>query len=280
MADWLSGYVEVNGVRLHYTRTGGDKPSLVMLHGVTDSALTWVKITRELEMDYDVILVDRRGHGLSDAPEDGYTFTDHAADLAGLVKALDLQRPIIIGHSGGAATAAYFAAEYPELLSCLILEDPPWGTGWGTWEEMAAVMTEYFKNVKSKTREELISNRGKHYPTWSDEDSSNWVVSKLQLSPHVIRSFSQPKPDLEYLFSRITTPVLLITSDLEMEAINTEDDVKLLESLWQDGRAVRIPGTTHTIHNDRLRAFLSVVVTFLDAMKERERHCNFRYRNI
>jgi hypothetical protein len=64
--------------------------------------------------------------------------------------------------------------------------------------------------------------------------------------------------------------VLLITSDLNMGALNTEADVNLVESLWRDGCAVRIPGTTHTIHNDRPKAFLSVVMTFLDAMKERK----------
>ena len=63
-----------------------------------------------------------------------------------------------------------------------------------------------------------------------------------------------------------------------MDALNTEEDVKEIESLWRDGRAVRIPGTTHMIHNDRPRAFLSVVISFLDAMKERERHCGYNYR--
>ena len=41
--DWRSGYVETNGIRLHYTRTGGDKPPLVLAHGVTDAGPCWTR---------------------------------------------------------------------------------------------------------------------------------------------------------------------------------------------------------------------------------------------
>jgi hypothetical protein len=60
MASWQSGDVETNGIRLHYTRTGGLAPPLVLAHGVTDSGLCWTPIAEALAADYDVIMVDAR----------------------------------------------------------------------------------------------------------------------------------------------------------------------------------------------------------------------------
>jgi len=47
-------------------------------------------------------ITDARGHGLSNAPENGYSSSDHAADLAGFIDALGLERPAVGGHSMGA----------------------------------------------------------------------------------------------------------------------------------------------------------------------------------
>ena len=48
MGDWQTGIVEANGVRLHYTRTGGDKPPVVLAHGVTDDGLCWSPVAAAL----------------------------------------------------------------------------------------------------------------------------------------------------------------------------------------------------------------------------------------
>src|SRR5947209_3881186 len=129
MPEWFSGQVTTNGLRMHYTRTGGDKPPLVLAHGATDSGLCWSRVARALEAEYDVILPDARGHGLSDAPADGYSSSDHAADLAGLLVALGLERPAVGGHSMGAGAVLRLIAEYPDLVRCAILEDPGFRTG-------------------------------------------------------------------------------------------------------------------------------------------------------
>ena len=82
MSKWTSGDVVANGIKIHYNRTGGDKPPVVLAHGFTDNGLCWTRAAQVLEQDYDVIMYDARGHGFSDAPESGYSTEDHAADLA------------------------------------------------------------------------------------------------------------------------------------------------------------------------------------------------------
>jgi len=122
---WSSGYVEANGIRLRYYRTGGALPALVLSHGYTDNGLSWTGLARALQKEYDVIMYDLRGHGLSDAPQTGYGMDDQVADLLGLIEALKLQRPIIIGHSLGGSIAAAFAAKHPNLPHKVVLVDPP-----------------------------------------------------------------------------------------------------------------------------------------------------------
>ena len=55
MAQWQSGDVTANGIKVHYTRTGGDKPPLVLNHGATDNGLCWTPVATALEAEYDVV---------------------------------------------------------------------------------------------------------------------------------------------------------------------------------------------------------------------------------
>jgi pimeloyl-ACP methyl ester carboxylesterase len=71
VGQWFTGDTLANGMKIHYHRTGGDKPALVLSHGSTGNGLFWTRVARALESDYDVIMYDQRGHGLSDAPPSG-----------------------------------------------------------------------------------------------------------------------------------------------------------------------------------------------------------------
>ena len=71
MVLWESGYVEANGLKLHYRRSGRDSglPPLVTAHGISDDGGCWIPIAEEFVAQFDVILADARGHGRSEAPE-------------------------------------------------------------------------------------------------------------------------------------------------------------------------------------------------------------------
>ena len=76
-----------------------------------------------LEADYDLIMVDVRGHGQSDAPETGYTLAQMAGDLRGVIAGLGLRRPAVMGHSMGGGTTLALAGLYPDVPGAIILED-------------------------------------------------------------------------------------------------------------------------------------------------------------
>src|SRR5947209_7619464 len=129
MAEWFDGYVKSNGITVHYYRTGGssgnNKPQLILLHGILDDGLCWTPVVRDLQDQYDIIMLDARGHGHSDPPTEHFPIETLADDVAGVIRELGLEKPYIFGHSMGAETATALAANYPDLLRAIILEDPP-----------------------------------------------------------------------------------------------------------------------------------------------------------
>ena len=72
MKNWSDGYIDVNGNKIHYYRTGGDKAPVVINHGAGDDGLCWTRVAKVLEKDYDVILPDARGHGKSASGKGDY----------------------------------------------------------------------------------------------------------------------------------------------------------------------------------------------------------------
>jgi pimeloyl-ACP methyl ester carboxylesterase len=120
--NWSEGDVVANGVRHHYYRTGGDKPPLVLLHGFLEGALAWLRTARALEHDYDIVMVDARGHGRSDRMTSGYSQELLTEDAAGVIRALELGKPRVLGFSQGGTTGIHLADAYPDLVHALIVE--------------------------------------------------------------------------------------------------------------------------------------------------------------
>src|SRR5690349_15301 len=102
---WSTAICETNGINIHYTRTGRSTLPIILLHGLTANGSCWTALARALEGEYDIIMPDARGHGKSSVPEYGYRYEDHANDVVGLIRALGLSSPILIGHSMGCMTA-------------------------------------------------------------------------------------------------------------------------------------------------------------------------------
>jgi len=82
--QWYEDDVFANEMRTHYYRTGVAYPHLVLLHGFSENGLCWSRVAKALEGEYDVIMPDARGHGLSSGPETGYAQELVTADVAGM----------------------------------------------------------------------------------------------------------------------------------------------------------------------------------------------------
>lgn len=112
-----------NGVNIYYEVLGKGKP-VVLLHGFTASSAQWqyARIAGELAKDYQVILVDLRGHGKSDKPHDAeaYSLEHRLSDINAVLDDLNLERVHLLGYSMGGWLAFGMAAQYPERVASLI----------------------------------------------------------------------------------------------------------------------------------------------------------------
>lgn len=276
MHQLTNDFVEVTGIRLHYYRAGRtDRPSLILLHGVTDSGKCWSRVAEELIDSYDVIMPDARGHGRSDAPNIGYGEEDRAADVAGLIRALGLDRPVLIGHSMGAATAISTAALFPDLIRAVILEDPPWpGRSYGaTPEEREARMHQWkadIEQMQKKSIGELMTEQREQYPHWSEEELNPWAESKQQVSPNIATLMTAPRRRWSDYLRQANCPLLLIVGDVSLSAIVSPATIKEAKLFWQNGRAYHIPNAGHNIHRDQFDPYIKVVRAYLREVLRKE----------
>lgn len=268
--NWQSGVVEANGLRLHYTRTGDSKPPIVLAHGVTDAGACWSPVAEALAPSYDVIMVDARGHGRSDAPESGYGPAEQAEDLAGVIAALGLDRPAVLGHSMGAASALVLAGQHPSLPGSILLEDPPaWWTNWSQTPaalERNVAMRQRALDLKSLARDELIANQRSAHPGWADAELEPWAAAKQRFSLKVLSIFGHDNAssvDWPTVTRRITCPALLITADPEHGAIVTDESAAALKTLVPQLEIGHVPEAGHNIRRDQFARYMDVVRGFL-----------------
>jgi N-formylmaleamate deformylase len=266
-STWQSAFINTNGIRLHYVRTGGAKPSVVLAHGVTDDSLCWSPVAGVLAPDYDVIMIDARGHGLSDAPPLGYTPIEQADDLAGLITALDLKAPIVLGHSMGAATTLVLAARYPQLPRAIALEDPPpwWDPAYERPNSLAwqAMMRAWLVPLKQQPRQAILEAQRVAEPGWSDAELEPWVDSKLHFSLNFFNDLSDPGLDWIALVRQVICPVLLITGEVAAGALVTPAAAVAFKANLPQAQIAHIPEAGHSIRRDQFALYMQAVQPFL-----------------
>jgi len=274
MTEWQSGEVVANGITIHYHRTGGGGPPLVLNHGATDNGLCWLRLARELQGEYDIIMPDARGQGQSEAPEGGYDSATRAADLAAFIRALGLARPAVGGHSMGAMTTFYLAATYSDLPRCAILEDPVFRTETvaPTEEERRARAERQRREADERqamTREQIVAWGRERNPTWDEAEFGPWAESKQQVSAKFNMGGSvRPTEQTGWrdLIPKITCPTLLVTGDPERGAIVTPEAAAEAARLNPKVQVVRLHGAGHNIRREQFEGFLQAVREFLLAV--------------
>jgi pimeloyl-ACP methyl ester carboxylesterase len=262
-AGWSDGYVLANGIRIHYWRTGGDKPSLVLAHGSSDDGLCWTNLAKEFQNDFDIIMFDARGHGLSDPPGPSDPPDVQVEDLAGLIKELKLTKPIVMGHSMGSASVAHFAAKYPDLPRAVILEDPalvrpaaPPTASQTTPESRRATIL-----ARNNTSEEaLVEGCMKNSPKWGRSECEYWAPSKRRHHPNTALIDNSKRPAMRDLLSKIVAPTLILKADAD-EALKKQNEE--VARLLKNGKIVHIKGAGHNVRREGKEETIRVMKAFL-----------------
>lgn len=118
-------FAQINGITLHYQIIGAPegRPVLVFANSLGTDFRIWRDVIVRLVGEVGIVLYDKRGHGLSDAPDGPYAMDDHVADLGGLLDHLEIRKATICGLSVGGMIALGLFRDRPELVRSLILCD-------------------------------------------------------------------------------------------------------------------------------------------------------------
>jgi len=113
-----SGYAEINGVKIWYAVFGHGQPVL-LLHGGLANSNYWGNLVPALSNDYQVVVMDSRGHGRSSRSSEPLGYDLMASDVLALMDFLKLDKAAIIGWSDGAIIGLDIAIHHPERLTKL-----------------------------------------------------------------------------------------------------------------------------------------------------------------
>lgn len=267
MSKWYSDRIASNGIQLYYTRTGGNKPPVVLAHGFSDDGLCWTPVAETLEANYDVIMVDARGHGRSDAPDGGYNATTMATDLAGVITGLGLDQPVVMGHSMGGSTTMALAGLFPEIPGAIIIEDA--GASNMMADKSPAALArlqqwhERMVNLQSKTHAELIHHARTETPTWAEPELEPWAHAKLRFNMKALDRSDAVLLDWDQLLRNITCPALLLIADPERGGGVTRERATEMQALVPQLQVVHIPEAGHNIRREQFAPYMAAVSAFL-----------------
>ena len=116
-------YTRYGGLRMHVRNWGGEGRPVALLHGLASTCRIWDFVAPILARHFSVIAVDQRGHGDSGKPEGGYDFASVSGDVAALLEARGIEKPVLVGHSWGADVALELAVARPGLLQGIVFVD-------------------------------------------------------------------------------------------------------------------------------------------------------------
>lgn len=263
MTEWNSAFCKSNGIKIHYTRTGGNKPPLILLHGLIKNGLCWTDLARTLENEYDVIMPDARGHGQSDLPDSGYRYEDLSDDVAGLIQALNLSFPVLLGHSMGGMTAAVVASRKPNLLRGLVLADPTFLSPKVQREVYDSDVADQHRKRLNMSFEEIVEEARSKRPNRSSEALELSARARLQTSMAAFDVLTPPNPDYTQLVNNISVPTLLVIGDKGVISPVVAEELHRLNPGLQ---VEQIRDAGHALHMDQPEHFATVVTSFLHSI--------------
>ncbi|HEY5052971.1 MAG TPA: alpha/beta hydrolase [Solirubrobacterales bacterium] len=229
--------VRVGGVRLHVAEAGSGSP-VVLLHGWPQHWWAWRKVLPELAKQRRVICPDLRGFGWSDAPAGPYELGELAADVVGLLDALELDRVELVGHDWGGYIGFLVCLRAPERIRHYLamaiahpwVEPPKPSLGalrtFGYQFLLAAPGVGASTLRFAPSFVELVFKKGSHPEmTWTEEELACYAQSfrpadHALASSHLYRSFLRREvPRLRnghYRSRRLSVPTRLLTGEADL----------------------------------------------------------------
>jgi pimeloyl-ACP methyl ester carboxylesterase len=243
---------------------------MVLLHGLASASHIWNLVAPRLAAQgHSVTALDQRGHGESEKPDSGYDFATIVADDHAALQALEIERPVIVGHSWGAAVALHYAVTYPEQVSSLVLVDGAINqlSARPNWTRERARIDLAPPRFAGTPREAFLAriHSGPLGEQWTPEledimlhivqlRPDDTVAPRLDFENHlqiIDAMWDQPTFDL---YRQVQCPVTLIVAEQEQlrepwEGFRQarQEGIDTIKTVCPDIHVIRMPNTIHDI---------------------------------
>jgi pimeloyl-ACP methyl ester carboxylesterase len=277
---FTSRYVDTGGLRQHVV-TGGGGPPLLLVHGWPQTWYAWRLVMPALARDFQVIVPDQRGTGLSGRPQDGYDTGTLAADLVALMDALGHQRFAMAGHDTGMWIGYALAADHPGRLDRLAVAETPL-PGVSPSPPLFAnahlndALWHFAFNRLAEVNDQLVTGREEIYFGWQFASKAakklpdyavRHYVETLAAGPEALHaSFAIYRAldatiaqNQQRMQRRLTLPVLGIGGQYSLgdQVANT------MKLAADDVRALVVPGCAHWVPEEAPDQTLAALTAFL-----------------
>ncbi len=274
-------HVLVDGIDLAYVDSGGRKPPMVFLHGLSSYMGFWEYQVPAFQQQYRVLALDLPGYGASGRPDAPYTPPWFADTVAAWLDALGVREPAIVaGHSMGGQVAVHLALRHPDRVGRLILSAPAGFERFGAGA--ARTMRTYWHETRAMeaSEENIRANFLTMVFNRHDEGVERFIEERVRVgqsaafrgtSVAVSRSVAGMLDNLVLdLAKDVRAPTLIVYGTDDRMIPNpvfnggrTRTIAEQAAAAIPGSRLVMIPGAGHTVHHDAPRAFNDAVGEFL-----------------
>jgi 3-oxoadipate enol-lactonase len=268
-------YAVVNGVRLAFRVAGSGVP-VVFIHGESHSHEVWREQIAAISARHTVVVYDRRGHGLSEAPITGYSPVAHMHDLQALMRFLGLSDAHFVVSSRGGAIILQLLRVDPRLVRSVVFADatipiaplsPTFAAAVQRYRRPAASLAE-------AAQERAARKQAPFYKVARTRPRVAEIMSRM-IDQHSLRVAMNPRrgPDLTSAMDigpwnsrdfpdmvKLGTPVLIV--------VGAETDPLFLTSAeaaaaaWPTARRVVVPGADHLLPLEAPDTFNLLITEF------------------
>jgi pimeloyl-ACP methyl ester carboxylesterase len=271
-----SKYAAVDGTKIHYL-TAGHGPTVILLHGYTQTSRMWRPLIPRLTEKFTVIAPDLPGIGDSDIPKDGLDMKSAAIRIHALAKSLDITKARVVGHDIGLMVAYAYAAQFPAEVEKLIVMDA-FLPGVPGWELAYNDPNMWHFRFHGPTPEALVQGREKIYFAYfwndlaADKDHSLPEADRTAY----VSAYSRPGrmragwayfaswPDTAKDFAQmaqtqLTMPVLSIAGEKASAAILGPQ----MKRVATDVKIIELKGSGHWLMEERPKETMDALIGFL-----------------
>ncbi|PJA47443.1 hypothetical protein CO172_01275 [Candidatus Uhrbacteria bacterium CG_4_9_14_3_um_filter_36_7] len=274
---------------MNFIETANEGIPLLLLHGGSSRWQIFDSIIPDLKDYAQIFAIDLRGHGKSDRGDD-YKIESYVADIVAFIEG-DINKPVVVfGHSLGGMVGIVLTANYPDLVSGLIIGDSPFNSDIlksdknshvAKWKQMieqglsAEEITENLKNTEVFDPKKKMNVKARKFYGEDDPYFEFMGISLQQNDPAMLESVNDKVDEnfsnykIEKLFPKIKCPVLVLQGDPKHGGLITDKEIERAKDLLSSACYYKCKRIGHGLYLEDKKQIVEQLVYFLKILSDR-----------